>query len=319
MERDRFDQIARLFGARSRRDALRLLVAGALTGAVAGANDTAARRKKDRQHRKGKAGAEEVQRRCPSTCNVNCNTRKLGPGVNLTKCDLNERILDGVDLRGSNLTQACFARTSLINASFRGANLSGTCFCGSDLFGADFRGSNVTAAQLACAAVYCNTILPNGKPAVTCANGKTCCDGFCVDTRTSTANCGACGRRCQTPLDPCLEAACVAGQCGSVPDPDGTACEVNGETGVCCAAGSGATCVAGTICCSDAQCDPGETCCGGLCYNLKRDIAHCGACDTACPELQSDACSDGVCTCGGGPVCSTQPFQVCRGGMCVHL
>ena len=317
MERDTFDRLVRLFGgAGSRRDALRLFAAGVLAGTVAAEADAAARKHRRGKNRdRTKVRAQQEDPRCPSACNLNCSDKKLGPGVNLTKCNLSRRVLDGVDLSGSNLTRVCFERSSLINAKFRGANVSGACFCGADLYGADFRGSNVTAAQLACATVYCNTILPNSKPAVTCGSGKTCCEGFCVDTQTSTSNCGACGRRCAGTTNPCLKVECVAGQCRTVPESDGTACRVRGETGVCCAAGSSATCVGGTICCSSAQCDPGDTCCDGLCFNLETDFEHCGSCDTACPEGLADSCVAGECSCGGGSICPF-PLEGCSGGLC---
>jgi hypothetical protein len=217
MDRDRFDRLSRVIGvAGTRRDAVRTLIVGALVGvsasSAAGFEGAEAKRKR-RKGRKQKARGEAIPLQCPNTCNVNCSTKPLIPGSNLTKCNLNDRDLDGINLGGANLTKACFGNASLRDANFRGANLSGTCFCGADLTGADFRGTRLTSGQLACAAtVACNTILPNGKPAVPCAKGEQCCDGVCVETGTDPDNCGACGIVC----GPCQ--FCDFGTCEDLED-----------------------------------------------------------------------------------------------------
>jgi hypothetical protein len=210
VEREQFDRLSRLVaGAATRREALRLLVSGVLVGAVAGGESAAARNKR-RNRKQGATHAELVPLLCPTTCNKNCSNVRLQGGVNLTKCNLNERDLDGVNLAGANLTGACFGQSSLRDANLRGTQVSGTCFCGADLRGADFRGSNVTKQQLACARVGCDTILPTGKKAVTCRSNETCCDGECVDTKTNALNCGQCGTRCQ------INGICDQGQCACV-------------------------------------------------------------------------------------------------------
>ena len=232
MDRDQFDRLSRLIAtAGTRRDALRLFIAGALAGTMAGADAGLARnRKRSQQGKKGKTRAQ-LQPVCPSTCNVNCNNKPIHAGVNLTRCDLNERDLDDVNLSGSNLTKTCFGNSSLHNVKFRGANVSGACFCGAELFGADFRGTKVTAAQLSCAIVGCNTILPNGKPAVVCGPGQTCCAGVCTDTDDDPSNCGACGVACDT----CF--GCESGECAALPDGEfdcnGDPLVPVGQTGVC--------------------------------------------------------------------------------------
>jgi len=304
MDREQFDRLSRLVAtAGSRRDAVRLLVAAALAGAVGGPGPAEAHKGRRRDRARSKTRAEQVFNCTDQGC-VSCANKTIGPGVNLTHCDLNRRLdLHDTNLGGSNLTKACLGDADLRNVSFRGAQLQGTCFCGSNLSGADFRGTNVTSAQLACARVACNTVLPNGKPAAPCGKGESCCNGTCVNTRTDRNNCGACGRLCEFSTNPCLEVDCIAGQCKTVTKDDGTACQISGETGVCCAAGSSATCVVGTICCSSAQCDPGDTCCGGLCFNLQNDPEHCGSCDNDCPATKADACTNGECTCGDAPAC----------------
>jgi hypothetical protein len=215
MDRERFDRLSRLVAAAgTRRDALRLLLGGALAGAVVGAEGKAAKkRKRSRAGKRGKLRAQQVEPLCPTTCNQNCSNKPIRGGVNLTKCDLSERDLDDVKLNGANLTKVCFEGSSLRNVNFRGAQLQGTCFCGADLRGADFRGTGVTQAQLDCAAILgCDTILPTGKRAVVCEADETCCDGFCVNTRTDPDNCGVCGTTCEA----CQ--GCAGGTCEDLPD-----------------------------------------------------------------------------------------------------
>lgn len=218
MDRDQFDRLSRVIAtAGTRRDALRALVVGAIAGVAAGAarSEEAAAARKRRKGRHRKVRGQVQVPTCPilpTTCTKNCDAKPLQGGSNLAKCNFNNRELDGVVLGGSNLGKACFGNASLRYADLRGTNAGGACFCGADLTGADFRGSNVTAAQLACATVACNTILPNGKPAKPCPPGKTCCLGECVDTDDDEANCGACGTECRA----CQ--ICDSGQCENLPD-----------------------------------------------------------------------------------------------------
>lgn len=173
MDRDRFDRLSRLVAAGgTRRDALRLLLGGAVVSAAASIEGASARNKR-RERQPTKVRAQENST-CPNTCNQNCSAKKLQGGANLSACNFNERDLDGVNLRSANLSKACFADASLRGADLRSTNVSGACFCGADLTGADFRGSNITAAQLACATVACTTILPNGKPATSCQCALGC-------------------------------------------------------------------------------------------------------------------------------------------------
>lgn len=61
--------------------------------------------------------------------------------------------------------------------------------------------------------VSCGTLLPNGKPAVPCAKGLTCCTNLCVPTDADPGNCGACGNVCRPP------AICQNGRCVVQPGP----------------------------------------------------------------------------------------------------
>jgi hypothetical protein len=213
VDREVFDRLSRLVAAAgTRRDIVRLLLGGALAGTAAGIGAVSARKKRSRGGRRGRVRVQQEQPLCPATCTQNCSGKPLHGGVNLTKCNFNEDDLDGVNLRGANLSKACFGETSLRNADLRGTNVGKACFCGADLRGADFRGSNVSRAQLDCANLGCDTILPNGKRAIVCETNETCCDGVCVNTRNDPANCGVCGTACAV----CQ--GCAGGVCEDLPD-----------------------------------------------------------------------------------------------------
>jgi hypothetical protein len=247
MERERFDQVARLIGkAGTRRSALRLAATAALLGGTAAFDGVAAKGRKKRD--KVRSDAESppcIGNNTPSICLVtggtgcgqpdgNCANKKIGPGTNLTNCNfINENgdifqtnfaaanltgtcwfaesLFNHANFRGANLTNACFFETNLDFSDFRGANLTGASFCLADLTGVDFRGSNLTAAQLAQATtVTCSTILPNGKSAKPCDKGLTCCIDICTDTDTDPDNCGTCGNVC-TPPQNCDQGSCGVG------------------------------------------------------------------------------------------------------------
>jgi hypothetical protein len=300
VDREAFDRLSRLVAAAgSRRAALRLLLGGALVGVTAGAEGAAAKRgKRARRGKRGGLRAQQEAPLCPATCTQDCADKPIHGGVNLTKCDLSERDLDGANLGGSNLTRACFEDASLRDVRFRGANLSGACFCNADLRGADFRGTRITAAQLACAKPGCDTILPTGKPAIVCGANETCCDGICVNTATDPDNCGACGVSCG------LCRRCENGQCATLPlldfdcngnrlvfDPSGFGeCTATPGTGICdgtrCHCGPQGengdepnTCVCGPAArdfCEDKCCVIRETCFadGGF-FSNKFDCVEC--------------------------------------------
>jgi hypothetical protein len=222
MEHDTFDRIARHLGAAgSRRAALRLVASGTLLGGIGMLEGSAARRRGANRKRRNRGHLQDEQvGEIPKVCLISaglgcsrgpearCIGKNFRPGANLSNCNyVNESgLLFDVDLSGANLagtcwfaetldgptnfsaanlSKACFFEAELGNADFRGTNVRGASFCEADLRGADFRGSNVTDAQLACATVGCDTILPNGQPAVPCTNGQVCCGAVCCDP----ANC----------------------------------------------------------------------------------------------------------------------------------
>ena len=69
------------------------------------------------------------------------------------------------------------------------------------------------------------------------------------------------------------------------------------QPGSVCDSGSHA-CVAG--CNAQHLCASGKDCCGTTCFDLQKDVTHCGQCDTACPDPVHGkaACTLGVCGLG---------------------
>jgi Stigma-specific protein, Stig1 len=54
------------------------------------------------------------------------------------------------------------------------------------------------------------------------------------------------------------------------------------------------------------QCQPGETNCGGQCFNLANDAQHCGSCDKSCGTGES--CFNGQCLTGIGTCAAADNF-----------
>jgi hypothetical protein len=103
-----------------------------------------------------------------------------------------------------------------------------------------------------------------------CPSGQTCCSGACVDGATNLAHCGRCDNRCAVAnaMSLCLNGNCGVGACNA---PFGD-CDMAGANGC-------------------------ET-------NTLTDLAHCGACNRACPARANAAssCAAGACgfTCNPG-------------------
>lgn len=95
---------------------------------------------------------------------------------------------------------------------------------------------------------------------VTCGSTQTACavgaETVCVDVRSDSRHCGACGRAC------CAGEWCAGGTCALGCPPGMTVCRA-----------------AGTGC--------------GLCADLRTDPDRCGACDRPCATGQ--VCADGSC------------------------
>ncbi len=130
---------------------------------------------------------------------------------------------------------------------------------------------------------------------VPCPAGQSACEGACVDTRTSTTHCGACGQPCATLS--MSTASCVAGRCASAcvagfGDCDAMSfngCETNLADAMSHCGACGRVCPAlanGESRCEQGscvtRCPTGRTACSATCADLLTDGAHCGACGRAC-------------------------------------
>jgi hypothetical protein len=118
-----------------------------------------------------------------------------------------------------------------------------------------------------------------------CGPGTDECGGDCIPLdqyQSDVENCGSCRTRCrQAPA--CQMPACLAGACGSVPDPD--------QVGQPCGRG-------GEVCAEDGACVcPSHlpTACRQGCVDTTTDPDNCGACDNRCPRT-----ANGTAVCGGG-------------------
>ena len=125
--------------------------------------------------------------------------------------------------------------------------------------------------------------VPGCTPQRPCPMGEVCCDGQCRGTATDVTHCGACGRTCTV---------------------------ANGAPG--CTMGA----------CSVAACNPGFADCdanpaSGCETDIAVSVAHCGACNAACPAgpNATAACTMGRCTlrCAEGfDDCDGDPSNGCE-------
>jgi hypothetical protein len=163
-----------------------------------------------------------------------------------------------------------------------------------------------------------------------CPDGRTCCDDVCVDTDSSSVNCGACGTSCLlfSAFPGCEAGDCTVSRCRSpFEDCDGVAdngCEIDttrstlhcGACGRMCALPhANATCAERA--CRVSSCEVGWGDCNGIpddgCeVDLRTDAANCGGCAFAClgdATVSTAACTAGVCR---TDVCAAG-FQECDG------
>jgi hypothetical protein len=138
---------------------------------------------------------------------------------------------------------------------------------------------------------------------MSCATGKSCCNGTCTSLTVDSANCGTCGHAC-----PVSGATCTNGTCGCNPPKSALCGQDAGVQGACadltsdshnCGA-CGAPCGGTTPLCSNGACAAtcntasGQTQCETQCVTLGNDAANCGVCGHACAS--SEVCSGGTCT-----------------------
>jgi hypothetical protein len=189
-------------------------------------------------------------------------------------------------------------------------------------------GANATPA---CAAGACT---------VACAPGFADCnsrtdDGCEVDTRVSTAHCGACNALCATPANGA--ATCARGACGVACDAgfadcnsradDG--CEVDtrastsncGACGAACPTRANATASCGDgacgVVCNEGFADCNGSAADGCEVNTRTSASNCGGCGTVCPSRPNagPVCAAGACsvTCNAGfGNCNVRPDDGCE-------
>jgi hypothetical protein len=132
-----------------------------------------------------------------------------------------------------------------------------------------------------------------------CSGTSTRCGNLCVDTRTNTGHCGACGQACDG-RKVCSNGTCVCPS-RSV-EFEGTCVSTASDPRNCGAAGRACApfqlCVQG-VC----ACQPGWAMMGGRCINLRSDGTNCGMFGRTCSSMgmgmgQSTTCVAGNCSRG---------------------
>ncbi len=166
-----------------------------------------------------------------------------------------------------------------------------------------------------------------GRCAYACDTGFADCDGDTangceVDTRDSSAHCGACGRACAPPraTGVCAAGSCAVGVCsagfGDCDMNPANGCEVDlnsttahcGACGMACASRPNGLpgCVSGAcvLACLAGFSDCDGAIATGCEVDTRTSAAHCGGCGRACaPSHATGACAAGACavaTCEAG-------------------
>lgn len=141
-------------------------------------------------------------------------------------------------------------------------------------------GAPLTAKEVACVRTWIASLTPDGgppPPPADCLPEQIACGRTCVDARRDPANCGACGKTCDTAA--------------------GSACEYLPPQG----ADGGADAGAGKSQCVNACTNPGEVKVGGACVDPQRDPLHCGPGRIACDLAKGETCVAGACGCAPDP------------------
>ena len=117
-----------------------------------------------------------------------------GKGANVSRCDLSSTSsFPGLNCTGSNLSRANLRGVNGQGANFTKANLSGACLIGANFTGAIFA-NNTNLAN----AIFCQTIMPDGRVNDSgCGLGTACCPTCTPDSCSGSQLC--CEGRCTTP------------------------------------------------------------------------------------------------------------------------
>jgi hypothetical protein len=133
-----------------------------------------------------------------------------------------------------------------------------------------------------------------------CPAGLTSCGGGCVDTRTSAAHCGGCGRACRA------DQICSGGSCGCPAgrtECSGTCRDLSTDPSNCGWCGN--ACTGGRSCSTGiCLCTGGLSDCAGTCVSTLTDPNNCGWCGNRCA---CGPCTGGSCGSSGGSAFFTFP------------
>jgi hypothetical protein len=122
-----------------------------------------------------------------------------------------------------------------------------------------------------------------------CGTGQVCSGGMCTGGTSPPPPPSGCtdASQCPQPMTNCQTATCVAGVCGFMNAPAGTAC----PGGACDGAGQ---CVQSGGCVP--ACTAPQQCCNGTCVDVNSNVANCGMCGHVCSLPNATAaCAGGAC------------------------
>ncbi len=277
---------------------------------------------------------------CGSACNATNGTPSCAAGACGITCATGFGNCDGsaangceVDLRSTvtscgscgaacslpNATPACMSSACAVSSCTAGfANCDAVASNGCEIdqrsdvrhCGGCGRACNATNGSPTCSAGACG---------INCSAGFGNCDlnaatGCEVNTNTTLAHCGGCGRACSlanaTPV--CTAGACAVSSCnagfGNCDAVASNGCEANFATNAANCGRCGNACGAGFFCAAGVCTrDCGSlTNCSNVCVNVQTDPANCGGCGTACTYANATGvcsaatCSLGACNAGFG-------------------
>jgi hypothetical protein len=259
----------------------------------------------------GSPGTDVLPAGCVSTtigncCGVSCSTPPhatpacVGGSCGVGTCldgyaDCDGNTANGCECKPPNAAGSCTSGSCAVRGCFAGF---GDC---------DHVASNGCESVLASDAANC------GACGASCATGRACvsgacvqctgsqtpCEGACADTQTNALHCGGCGRACPTGQ------SCVSGTCRTVCNlGEGALCAPDQPAPACCTEGRACfnaasipttgRCVnqAGGSCSSDRGCILQTTCVGGRCcyraFDSCRYDAQC--CSGLCGRRTAGVC-----------------------------
>jgi hypothetical protein len=276
---------------------------------------------------------------CPTRANATstCAAGTCGFTCNAGFSDCNMNADDGCEVNTTTSTTSCGRCGSVCNPpNGTAACVAGVCtvaVCDDGFGDCNNNPTDGCETNVRTSTTHCGRCInecparPNGFPGcvagtcvISCVAGFADCnavtaDGCEADTRTGTANCGACGRECMASggtaacqSSVCRVAGCDAGRgdCDGMP---ANGCEVDvtatvahcGGCGMACAARANAssTCAAGAcgLACSAGFGDCDRAIGNGCEVNTTNTVAHCGACGRMCGLVNATAgCAASACT-----------------------